>query len=84
MEENANLVHDIKHEIFPKIVQYFTKEEIGANEKKSKFKFINNQTGGIPFIELILINSIMHYLENQILSTGQISKDFCFGRNILI
>lgn len=39
---------------------------------------------GLVFVELIFVNCIMHFIEYQVLEIGSLSRDFCFGRNLMI
>ena len=50
-----------------------------------KFTSPSGYVGGIPFVELILTNCIMQYLEHSLLKQSTMCKEFCLTRqNILI
>lgn len=56
-------------------------------QKKNNLDFekvANPCFGGLPFVELIMVNCIMSYLEHRIMEYGTLSKENCIARETLL
>lgn len=63
-------------------------EDFTLTEKKgedgSTFEFADQCQGGLPMVELLLVNCIMSYIEHSLLSFGSLIGELCLQRRTVL
>lgn len=60
------------------------KEFVKPEEAQEWFMMKNISWGGVPFVDLILLNALNSYVEFKLHSLGTIIKEFCFTRQTIL
>lgn len=86
MEDHLNFCAEQQNQHLLEIIdtdisfQADLKKIYSETQKKNNLdyeKVANPCFGGLPFVELIIVNCIMGYLEHRILEFGTLTKEIC-------